>query len=130
MNVHDKCSQCGFDFPPDLVRVPCPKCGCPARQISASVSESVTARDALSFKIKESRTTGRSKSRVEGFTRYVSSQKAPLVKHDRMIDRGEDRYFEHVEDANTGDVLHHHEEPLSAHVGHGTAKTKSDPSAT
>lgn len=130
MDAHDKCSQCGYEFPPDPVRVPCPQCGSTARDLSVSIHENVKARDGLGFKIKGPNKTGRSKTRVEGFTRYVPSQKAPLVKHERLIDRGDDKYFERVEDADTGELFHHNEEPLSSHIEHGTAKKKSDPSAT
>jgi hypothetical protein len=32
------------------------------------------------------------------------------------------RYSEHVEDAATGEVIHHIDEPLSEHRGHGGAR--------
>ena len=37
-----------------------------------------------------------------------------------MINRREDRYLEHVTDGDK--VVHHHEEQLSEHRGHGSAK--------
>jgi hypothetical protein len=40
----------------------------------------------------------------------------------REFDKMRDRYFEHVEDADTGEVLRHVDEPLSEHRGHGSAK--------
>jgi hypothetical protein len=44
------------------------------------------------------------------------------VHHERVIDRRNDRYFEQVTDYETGEVLHRCEEPLSEHMGHGSAK--------
>lgn len=46
------------------------------------------------------------------------------AKKERVIDRKNDKYFEHVEHAETGEVIHRCEEPLSKHFGHGSAKTK------
>ncbi|MGZ8982707.1 MAG: hypothetical protein ACXW11_01975 [Methylotenera sp.] len=46
------------------------------------------------------------------------------VEHVRLIDRGNDRYFEKVTDYESGELIHHDEEPLSEHNGHGTAKKK------
>jgi hypothetical protein len=43
--------------------------------------------------------------------------------HERLIDRKNDLYREHVEDPDTGEVIHHNEEPLSEHRGHGSAKS-------
>lgn len=39
-----------------------------------------------------------------------------------VIDRERDEYLEHIEDYETGQVLHHCQEPLSEHRGHGDAK--------
>lgn len=46
------------------------------------------------------------------------------VNHVRLIDRGNDWYFETVTDYESGALIHHDEEPLSQHNGHGTAKKK------
>jgi hypothetical protein len=37
-----------------------------------------------------------------------------------MINRREDRYLEHVTDGDK--IIHHHEEKLSEHLGHSSAK--------
>ena len=46
------------------------------------------------------------------------------VEHVRLIDRGNDRYFEKVTDYESGELIHHDYEPLSEHKGHDTAKKK------
>jgi hypothetical protein len=40
----------------------------------------------------------------------------------RRIDREQNRYQEQVVDPLTGDIVHHADEPLSEHRGHGSAK--------
>lgn len=46
------------------------------------------------------------------------------VFHERLIDRTLDIYVEKVTISETGEVIHHNEEPLSQHQGHGSAKPK------
>lgn len=48
------------------------------------------------------------------------------VHKQRIIDRDNDHYFEQVTDYETGEVIHHCEEPLSQHQGHGDAKRKNN----
>jgi hypothetical protein len=43
----------------------------------------------------------------------------------RLIDRCGNRYLQHIEDAETGEVLQHVDEPLTEHQGHGSARPKS-----
>ncbi|HKO46634.1 MAG TPA: hypothetical protein VJV79_02870 [Polyangiaceae bacterium] len=44
----------------------------------------------------------------------------------RLIDRTNDRYREHIIDEETGDVVRNCEEPLSEHQGFGSAKYKKN----
>jgi len=53
-----------------------------------------------------------------------STSRQKDVEHQRLIDRGRDQYFELVRDYETGEVLHQAEEPLSVHLGHGSAKKR------
>lgn len=48
------------------------------------------------------------------------------MKKVRRIDRRGDWYSEVVCDPETGEVVHRCEEPLSEHVGHGSAKRKKN----
>jgi len=45
-----------------------------------------------------------------------------LVRHERLIDRRANRYFEQVSAYDSGEVIHHCDEPLTEHRGHGTAR--------
>ncbi len=46
------------------------------------------------------------------------------VKKSRIVDKNNDKYIEKVVDPETDEVVHHCEEPLSQHFGHGSAKFK------
>ncbi len=122
----EKCTDCAYEFPVYMhnepERTPCPECGATSRSISVSITEGIKLYDGLGFKVKDPSRKGKSKIKAEGFHKYVGSQKAKLVKHVRVIDRENDRYKELVLDAETGEIIHNCEEPLSEHIGHGKAK--------
>jgi hypothetical protein len=42
----------------------------------------------------------------------------------RVIDRKNNKYRETVWDFETGEIVHHCEEPLSQHLNHGSAKQR------
>ena len=127
--AHDLCSECGAELPEkgheEQSGAPCPNCGATTRIIDASVELSSRQYFGLGHQIKDPKKTGKSKIKSEGFTKYVKSQKAPLVKHSRNIDRENNLYTESVVDVETGEILHECEEPLKKHTGHGSAKKKS-----
>ena len=54
---------------------------------------------------------------------YSRSRKK-VVHLQRVIDRDNDQYREKVTDYESGEIIHHCEEPLSQHQGHGSAKQK------
>ena len=118
------CSDCGRAIDPlsetPETPVPCIACGGTRRSISASIVESATLRDGLEVKAKR---PGQKKPYIEdrgvpSFSRRLKK----IVLHERRIDRDNDRYFERVSDYESGEIIHHQEEPLSAHRGHGGAK--------
>jgi hypothetical protein len=60
----------------------------------------------------------------EGQAGEIRDRDGRLVRKTRLIDRERDVYYEHVEDAETGEVLRDCREPLSQHVGRGSARNK------
>jgi hypothetical protein len=50
------------------------------------------------------------------------------VRHERLIDRQNNRYFEKVVARDTGETIHHCDEPLDEHTGHGSDRRTSDSS--
>ena len=78
------------------------------------------------YKHKNPKLSGRKKILSEGFNSYSFSHDiGKLVNHQRLIDRQNDKYIEIVKDENTDQLLHHCNEKLSEHQGHGSAKIKT-----
>ena len=49
------------------------------------------------------------------------------MNKNRVIDWKNNRYRETISDSQTGEVIHHCDEPLDLHQGHGSAKQKAQP---
>lgn len=47
-----------------------------------------------------------------------------LGRHERLVDRETNRYFERVTIFDSGEITHLCDEPLTEHTGHGSAKGK------
>ena len=119
------CGRCeaSIDEPPDVSagdRKPCPRCGATTRRIDVAISATIEAHSDLGLK-----------QRRPGFKRPIHEQKSGSsfsvrlkrwMRRTRVIDRENDRYAEKVVDPLTGETVHHCDEPLSAHQGHGSAK--------
>lgn len=119
-----RCDECGTDLPaseiagPPGSRTPCPSCGSLARQASVLLHGTVTVRDGVGLKAKHA---GERKPFRQAFD-YPATQRstgAP-TRHERLIDRDNDRFFERVVEEGTGRVLHEADQPLSEHKGHGS----------
>lgn len=60
---------------------------------------------------------------AEGFSRPETARSTGAVVERKMhIDREKDRYTETVTEYESGTVIHHCDEKLSGHTGHGSAK--------
>jgi hypothetical protein len=120
------CSGCGAPIKetPSEARTPCPLCGSTARQFNVEITEELKLRESLNFKHKNPE----GKTLAEGLSGDDLHRKSgKWMKKERLIDRAEDRYKEVVTDPETGGVVHHCDEPLSQHRGHGSAKKKKKP---
>jgi hypothetical protein len=124
--VHEeKCAGCGLVLPqtPDPhCRVPCLACGSTVRVIGVSITETLECHDSVAFKQKRPRYK---KPIAEGMSGdAVFRKESKWVRKERLIDRQANRYRENVTDPLTGEVIHHCDEPLDQHAGHGSAKPK------
>lgn len=125
VNMRSNCGECGAELEespslPAEERTPCPTCGSITRAIQVSISESVMIREKLGMK-------GKHKGEKKPFIESVSGddlhrKTGKWMKLTRMIDRDNNQYKEEVKDPETGDTIHRCEEPLSDHMGHGSAK--------
>ena len=121
-----ECADCGAEVDgcgdkPEQ-RIPCDKCGNTKRIYHVSISETVVARDGIGVKAKRA---GEKKPYIEDLAVPDYSRNLDkVVQRERVIDRDNNRYFEKITDCESGEVIHHCEEPLSQHQGHGNAKPK------
>jgi len=104
------------------LRTPCPRCGDTRRIFNVGIAATLEARGDL------------------GFAHKVPDDKKPIAwgKHGhsltkstgrwavrtRLFDRRNNTYHERIVEKETGKVLHECDEPLTDHVGHGSAKEK------
>jgi predicted RNA-binding Zn-ribbon protein involved in translation (DUF1610 family) len=121
----EKCAGCGVVLPqsPDpQSRMPCPDCGSTVRVIGVSITETLECHDSVGFKQKR---PGYKKPIAEGVSGdEFFRRESKWVKKERLIDRQANPkwYRETVTDPVTGQVIHHCDEPLDQHTGHGSAK--------
>jgi DNA-directed RNA polymerase subunit RPC12/RpoP len=124
-----KCQACGeilnetTNTPVDERR-PCPKCSSKARHIEAVISETVKAYVRIDLKVRHGIS---GKPFLKSVSRDDLHRKSgKWMLREIVVDRENDKYKEIVTDPATGDVVHHCEEPLSQHQGHGSARKKKD----
>jgi hypothetical protein len=121
-----RCTQCGElvdESLADMMSSPCPICGGTARTVHLAIEDRVGLVDSLRGKVKDQTRRSDEKLRRDFFTgAELQRSTGKFVQKDRIIDRDEDRYFEKVIDPTSGEVIHHCDEPLSQHWGHGSAK--------
>lgn len=127
------CSDCGESLDPAVhgvgEKLPCPNCGSLKKTIGLSIVEDagISIKEALRGKVKDVTKPAKSKLRQDFFIGddlHRSSGK--WNKKERYINKDEDTYKEVVIDPTTGEIIHHCEEPLSQHQGHGDAKPKPE----
>lgn len=118
------CADCGEPMPQSAVdRQPCARCGSTKLRADTPAAGPFGMRSGVTVSVKN--------PDLKGVAVKVIAVPSPsfdlggLPAHrEQVIDRDNDKYFERVTDYATGEVLHECEEPLSKHVGHGSAKKK------
>jgi hypothetical protein len=102
-------------------RMPCPVCGSTARVFNEAAGNDLDLHEMLAMKVKApgqkphlETKSGHDYFRLTGTWSQL----------DRVIDKRNNQYYEHITDLETGEVRRHCEEPLDQHRGHGSAKGK------
>ena len=124
-----RCNACGeiIDEPANLPadqRTPCPSCGSKARFFEIEPKGEVTFQKKLKLKARHGEP-----GQVKPFLQLqigddLHRDTGEWNYREKIEDRENDRYLEHIVNRKTGEVIHHCEEPLSQHQGHGSAKRK------
>lgn len=123
-----ECKKCGFKTEYDtrselFTSYKCPKCGNKYFSVHIDLgSDSIdfNLHETVKGKMKKKGVKKPLKETIDGEELYISKNK--LVQKTRIIDRVNDTYYEEVSDQ--GEIIHHCEEKLSEHYGHGSAKNK------
>jgi len=107
-------------------RTPCPACGSKARKYSIVLTATTAPLSSLKA---EGRRGGLSRKKgwfIRTLTGLVQqrSRGGATAQHDQKFDRDNDRYTETVTMRDTGEVVHHCDEPLSEHKGHGADRAR------
>lgn len=123
--IRSNCGECGAEISevPNVQpeqRKPCPSCGSILRAIQVSISERVVIREKLGLKARHKDAKKPYIESVSGDDLHRKTGK--WMKLSRLIDRENNHYREEIKDPSTGEIIHHCEEPLSDHKGHGSAK--------
>lgn len=121
------CSGCGRKLPSERTSSNktqvCPSCGSANQYVEMTITEEIGLYEQIFGKLKDPNLPSKKKTRVEWLTGSEWSKKLRKIVHkDRLIDRKNDRYKETVVAPDTKEVIHHCDEPLSQHTGHGSAK--------
>jgi len=131
-----ECTNCGKRLPDEWIsngsKDDCPRCGSPYKMISMSIVEKAAfdIKESLSGKLKDINYNSKKNPRYEFFEGDdLRNSDGKWMKKSRVIDKNNNEYSEKVVDPETGEVIHHCEEPLSEHFGHGTAKFKQEKDA-
>ena len=121
-----RCAQCYAlldECPSTPGSGPCTRCGSLARTVLIFLGESLALHERIDIR---QRQEGRKKPTFELRSGDdFSHKRLRWMLKERTIDRLGDRYREHVVDPESGEVVHHCEERLSEHYGHGDAKRRS-----
>lgn len=126
MGVH--CGKCNIelDESPNTKpsnRLPCPNCGSTSRSFDEELKDGISQKEKVSIIGKHG---GKGAPFIKQSTGDDLNKKTgKWMKREMVVDRDNDRYLETVTDPETGEVVHHCDEPLSKHTGHGDAKPKS-----
>jgi hypothetical protein len=106
-------------------RQPCPSCGSTRRIFKCALAETIHLKEMLGMKVRNLSFPGKQHIRIQqqaGDSYHQASGR--WSRMERIIDRENDHYIEKFTDTETGVVTHLCDEPLSEHVGHGSAKQR------
>ena len=123
-----ECKECGFKTEYDtrseqFTSYKCPKCGNKCLSVHIDLGSDpidFNLHETVKGKMKKKGVKKPLKETINGEELYISENK--WVQKTRIIDRVNDTYYEEVSDQ--GEIIHHCEEKLSEHYGHGSAKNK------
>jgi hypothetical protein len=129
--ANNRCRYAFGSYPtgmePEGERQPCPGCGGLSRKSRKSLIAKVIMRSTLEYGAFPPGPMSTRRRFAWGMTGWDFSDSLDrLVRKVSHFDRRQNRRLEHVEDPETGDVLHHQDHPLTEHRGHGSDKFRNE----
>lgn len=128
------CADCSSALPEewvsDAAERQCPNCGSLKKLVRVELRDEVRVEvhDSLRGKVKDPSRRSKDKVRKDFFSGDdLRKSDGTWMTKERVLDRDNDSYMEKVVDPKTGEVVHFTQEPLSQHLGHGSAKPKEPP---
>ena len=125
MKTSVNCAECGTALhegdgtvPADLP--PCPQCGSPLQDVAFEIDEEAHAYEQIKTKAKEVGFKKPTLERVDGDDLFRKTN--TWHKITRVMDRKNDKYYELITNPQTGEIIRECDEPLSHHIGRGSAK--------
>jgi len=100
----------------------CPKCGAVSNILNSIDIAGLEIFPCVDLKVKTPKYRGRRKYVREAKSVAEHSVDSRLVRRDRLIDRGNNRYREKVAVVDTGEVIRQADHKLSGHTGRGSDK--------
>lgn len=129
MDITAFCKNCNSEIPYENGISKCPFCNSDNIMIKCSIFEKISIKGSefCEYQGKDSSLKSKDKKRLWGKMGMVKSQKTPTGNAylERHFNRDEDLYYENVTDEN-GNEIHHCQEKLSKHIGHGSAKKNNN----
>jgi DNA-directed RNA polymerase subunit RPC12/RpoP len=121
-----KCNHCNIAFsiePKPNGDIYCPLCSSKVHDMILRVEDSIHIMEKLKTRIYDNSFPSKKKRRIETVDGDdYSFDRKKYVKLTRVIDRNRNRYYELVEDPETGETIRLIDEPLTKHTGRGSAK--------
>lgn len=100
------------------------------KNLDLALNDGVEVHDSLRGKVKDASLPSKKNPRVDFFSGDdLRKSDGKWMQKERVLDKDNDYYKEVVVDPETGEEIHHNEEPLSEHFGHGSVKFKKNDEA-
>jgi len=124
-----RCQSCNIDFsiePKPTEGIVCPQCGTKKVNPVEYHEDTINILELSKYKITDPKQPSNKKTRVEKIEGdKFSYGRQKYVKLTRIIQRDKNRYYEKVQDPDTGEIIREVDEPLSEHINRGSAKKNS-----
>ena len=95
-------------------------------QLDIEETDGIKISEQISWELNDANLPSRKKQKKTRIEEQIGDEwskgRQKMVRKDRLIDRKNDRYKETIVDPDTNEVIHHCDEPLCQHTGHGSAK--------